>query len=42
VSGEDGATYVSEPYKFEFPPEQGVELRIGLKGDALTVKQKAG
>jgi serine/threonine protein kinase len=42
VSGEDGATYVSEAYKLEFPPEQGVELRIGLKGDALTVKQKAG
>ena len=42
VSAEDGTTYVSDSYKFEFPPERGVELRIGLKGDALTVKQKTG
>ncbi len=42
VNGEDGATYVSDPYKFEFSPEDGIELRIGLKGNALTVKQKAG
>jgi hypothetical protein len=41
VNGEDGKTYVSDSYKFEFPPERGIELRIGLKGDALTVKQKS-
>ncbi len=41
VSGEDGKTHVSDSYKFEFPPERGIELRIGLKGDSLTVKQKA-
>ena len=42
VNGEDGKTYVSDSYKFEFPPERGIELRIGLKGDTLTVKQMAG
>ena len=42
VNGEDGTTYVSDSYKFEFSPEEGIELRIGLKGDSLTVKQKAG
>jgi hypothetical protein len=42
VTAEDGKTYVSGSYKFEFPPEGGTELRIGLKGDALTVKQKSG
>ena len=42
VSAEDGTTYVSDSYKFVFPPERSVELRIGLKGDALTVRQKTG
>jgi len=42
VTTEDGKTYVSGPYKLEFPPDRGVALKIGLKGDAVTVKQKAG
>jgi serine/threonine-protein kinase len=42
VKGEDGTTYVSDPYKIEFPRDRGIELRIGLKGDSLTVKPKAG
>ena len=42
VTAEDGKTYVSDSYTFEFSREQGVELRFGLKGDSLTVKQKAG
>ena len=42
VNGADGTTYVSDSYTFEFSPEEGIELRIGLKGDSLTVKQKAG
>ena len=42
VTGEDGKTYVSDSYTFEFPRDQGVELRFGLKGDSLTVKQRAG
>jgi hypothetical protein len=42
VTGEDGTTFVSEPYDVEFPVGQGIELRIGLKGDTLTVKPTAG
>jgi hypothetical protein len=42
VTGEDGTTYVSAPYDVEFPVGQEIELRIGLKGDTLTVKPTAG
>jgi len=42
VTGEDGTTFVSEPSEVEFPVGQGIELRIGLKGDTLTVKPTAG
>jgi len=42
VNGEDGKTYVSDSYTIEFPREKSIEVRIGLKGDTLTVKQMAG
>jgi hypothetical protein len=38
VEGEDGKTYASEPFEIAFPEGQSVELRIGQKGETLTVK----
>ena len=42
VTGQDGKTYVSNSYPVAFPSGKGIALRIGLKGDALTVKPSAG
>ena len=42
VTGQDGKTYVSSSYPVEFPSGKGVALRIGLKGDALTIKSSGG
>jgi serine/threonine-protein kinase len=41
VTGQDGKTYVSDSYSVAFPSGKGIALRIGLKGDALTVKSSA-
>jgi serine/threonine-protein kinase len=40
VKGEVGKAYVSDSYAVEFSPGRDFELRIALKGDALTVKQR--
>jgi hypothetical protein len=42
VDGDDGKSYVSDAYAVDFAQGQDVELRIGLKGDALTVKKADG
>jgi hypothetical protein len=38
VKSEDGSTFVSTPYKIEFPKGQEIALRIGMKGKSVTVK----
>jgi len=42
VNGKNGKTYLSDSYTLEFPRGKGIELRIGFKGDMLTVKQRSG
>ena len=40
VKGENGKTYLSDAYAFEFPRESGIALRMSLAGDKVTVQQK--
>jgi serine/threonine protein kinase len=42
VHGEDGRTYLSDAQPIELPRAKGTAIRIGFKGDRLTVKQTSG
>ena len=42
VHGENGRTYLSEAQNIELPRAKGTAIRIGFKGDTLTVKQTSG
>lgn len=42
VQGDNGRTYLSEAQTIELPSAKGTAIRIGFKGDTLTVKQTSG
>lgn len=42
VTGDDGKTYLLDPCNVDLPRANGTELRIRIKGDALTVEEHSG
>jgi hypothetical protein len=42
VVGDNGKTYLSDVQTVELPRAKSIAIRIGFKGDALTVKAKSG
>jgi hypothetical protein len=42
VQGENGRTYLSDAQTIELPRAKATAIRIGFRGDRLTVKQSPG